>query len=476
MGRLKSTLFVAIIVASFVVLLGYAFLNLLSIHADVREEVAEPSLWVTTQAQREAEVMRHILLSPSLERESGVSLEERYELLYSRVDILMTERHYSFFAKIKADEMVRQVTALVQSMEPINKGPDRSANDVLAALQVLGPINDILSELTNQTNLFERSAQISRRADQAAALNLLFVSVLGAFVSGGIMSLLLLRNLRQLTRAQAELEEHRNELEAKVAARTLELRKALDVERRAREVYHAFVVTISHQFRTPVSIIHMIAQRLARATTPPPAETLRIKSERVLEAAQKLEQLLDGFLTASKLESPEMLLRKVDVDFKSIAQSAVRQISTRFPERLIREDYPDLPAMIEADPMLIEQVIANLLDNAAKYSQASSVIDIKLGLEEGRAVLWVTDRGIGIPQEAKPAIFERFYRAGNVHLYPGLGVGLTIARDIICRHGGDIDWASELGEGSIFKVWLPLIGVETDGSSASECDDPLYRG
>lgn len=474
MCRLKNALCLGAIVASFVALLGYAFLNLLFIHADVRQEAAEPSLWVATQAQREAEVMRHFLLSPALEQESGLSLEERYELLYSRVDILLTERHYKFFTQIKADGLVRQVSALVQSLDRINLSADRSANDVLAAMQILGPINTILFELTNQTHLFERSAQISRRADQAAALNLLFVAVLGAFVAGGIMSLLLLRNLRQLTLAQTELEEHRNQLEATVAARTFELREALEVERRARDVYHAFVVTISHQFRTPMAIIHMIAQRLARAETSPTPETLRVKSERILNAAQKLEHLLDGFLTASKLEQPEIMLRKVHVDFKSIVQSAVREISTSFPDRKIHEDYAEVPLLVDADPVFLEQVILNLLDNAVKYSQATSVIDIKLTLEGSCAVLRVIDQGIGIPDDAKPALFERFFRAGNVHLYPGLGVGLNAAHDIVSRHGGTIDCISELGAGSIFKVSLPITGVEANGRAASKCDHPLH--
>lgn len=471
MKQRKSLILVALIIASFVILLSYAFLNLITIQSAVRQEVSEPSLWATTQALRESEEMQHQLLSPH----DGVhALAVQYELLYSRMDVLNSGKHIEFFRRIQEDDLVSQATALVHAMDYIDKGPSRSDNDDQALLQILGHLNGLLIDLSNVTNLRERNEQINRRSDQAAAMHLLLVAVIGALFTGTIMATLLLRNLKKLTQAQTDLERHRARLEDIVEQRTSELRTSLEIERRAREVYRSFIVTISHQFRTPVSVIHMISQRLARDEHPISAAKLQLKSQRILEAAQKLEHLLDGFLSASKLDRNDIVIKKKEIEFNSIVRIAADEVSINFPERQFQCDLGDKNIMIQGDPVFLEQVVINILENAAKYSFAPSVIYLTLKVEKDQVILSIKDEGIGIPEAAQAAIFERFYRAVNVHCYPGLGVGLSLARDIVTMHDGHVEMTSELGKGSTFTVSLPLVGVGTDGSPAPECHYPLY--
>ncbi|MGH2389739.1 MAG: sensor histidine kinase, partial [Chloroflexota bacterium] len=147
-----------------------------------------------------------------------------------------------------------------------------------------------------------------------------------------------------------------------------------------------------------------------------------------------------------------------------------------------RSDVPRLtlgqcmPALVRADPDRLEEVVANLLDNAAKYTPPGGEITCTLRVEGGWAILEVRDTGIGIHPDDLPHIFERFYRADRAHgrseleavagvkqSVPGSGLGLAIARQIVEDEGGTLTVESTLGEGSRFIVRLPLTAARRDG-------------
>jgi signal transduction histidine kinase len=111
-----------------------------------------------------------------------------------------------------------------------------------------------------------------------------------------------------------------------------------------------------------------------------------------------------------------------------------------------------------ADAARIEQVIANLVGNALKYSPDGGTVTVAISLQEAMAALVVADQGMGIPQEAIPHLFQRFYRASNVdtRAISGIGIGLYIVHQIVTLHGGSISVTSEQGVGSAFTVLLPL--------------------
>jgi signal transduction histidine kinase len=110
---------------------------------------------------------------------------------------------------------------------------------------------------------------------------------------------------------------------------------------------------------------------------------------------------------------------------------------------------------VRVDPAAIEQVLANLLDNAVKYSDQVKEITVRVRTERQFAVVEITDRGVGIAEADQGRIFERFYRAASAPARPGFGLGLPIARDLVQAHGGRVDVTSVPGEGSTFRVLLP---------------------
>ncbi|MEF9603534.1 HAMP domain-containing sensor histidine kinase, partial [Paracoccus sp. PXZ] len=353
---------------------------------------------------------------------------------------------------------------------------DFDFSDAGALMPRVAELSMILREITNASALKERIERHARRETLLRVFQLLLLSVGGTFVSGVIMAGLLWRNMRRSMRAQAELQRHRAELEKTVVARTRELQEALEVERRAKEVYRSFIVTVSHQFRTPVSIIHMIAQRQLRGEETLSNEALQRKFSRILDAAKRLERLLRGFLASASVEGKDISLSRRIVDLNVIAEIAAEQTRQAHPGRILEIGLSETPLRTDGDPVLLEQVVLNLLSNAMKYSDAPAPVRLDTWRDGDRIFCRVKDCGLGIPEAAQDAVFDRFYRAPNVHRLPGVGVGLSLVRDIVSLHGGTVTFTSRMGEGSEFVVAVPAAGEQANESGAHTGNHSLCRG
>lgn len=235
-------------------------------------------------------------------------------------------------------------------------------------------------------------------------------------------------------------------------------------------------MTVSHQFRTPVSIIHMIAQRQLRGDEAALSETLRRKFSRILDAAERLERLLSSFLASASVEGKDITLSRRIVDFNEIVRIAADQTRQANPGRLLELGLATQRLETDGDPVLLEQVVLNLLSNAMKYSDAPSPVRLDTWRDGGRIFCRVTDSGAGIPHAAQGAVFDRFYRAPNVHRLPGVGVGLSLVRDIVSLHGGEVTFTSHMGKGSEFIVAVPATGEHANESGACAGDHSLRRG
>jgi signal transduction histidine kinase len=222
-----------------------------------------------------------------------------------------------------------------------------------------------------------------------------------------------------------------------------------------------FLLVAAHELRTPVTGLRGYAQLLMRAHQRGALDAARL--ERYLpaldESAERLVGLTEDLLDVSRLHTGRLPLRPEPLDLAALA----RRVAERYREigakhRLILDIAAD-PAPVRADPGRLEQVLANLLDNAVKYSPDGGEVHLSVETEGSGIALRVRDQGIGLPPESAEAIFEPFTRAPNAadRQIPGLGLGLHIAREIAARHGGYLRAASDGdGCGTTMTLWLPL--------------------
>lgn len=274
----------------------------------------------------------------------------------------------------------------------------------------------------------------------------------GDAVVGGI---LFFRDVTDAHGAKLELVKHRDQLESLVAERTRDLEESLARETGLRELYKGFVSMVSHQFRTPLSIIDASAQRITRRGKQMTEKEIHERAGKIRGAVLRLTRLVSSTLNAAKVDAGQ-----IDVDIRRcdlgqlIAEACERQKDAS-PNRIFRIDLEQLPVWIPCDPLLIDQVIANLLSNAVKYSSPPHPIDIAAQVDQQRVHIRISDRGVGIPDEERGRLFERFFRARTAVGIEGTGIGLHFARTIARMHGGDVDALAREGGGSTFVLSIP---------------------
>ncbi len=230
----------------------------------------------------------------------------------------------------------------------------------------------------------------------------------------------------------------------------------LDNERELTTLQRGFMTMVSHQFRTPLSIIDLAARRLRPRARPLPAEETQNSVQRIRRAVQRMVRLIDAALNPSTARTGRIEPEFVECDLKALVEEACQRQADVTPGPAIRRDLGHLPPHLVCDPNLIDQVLSNLLSNAVKYGGAAGRITVSGVERDGHALIAVADQGIGISADDLPHVFERFFRAGAAQAFPGVGIGLAVAREIVALHGGTIDAESRVGAGSTFTISLPL--------------------
>ena len=222
-------------------------------------------------------------------------------------------------------------------------------------------------------------------------------------------------------------------------------------ERKALEqLQREFMTMVAHELRNPVGAIRGYAQLMRRRGTYSESAV-----DTIMAQADHLTRLIDDLLMASRIESNRLDLRLADLDLVEEVHAAAEH--RRAERSTIRVEAPPGPISVLADRQRLGQVLANLLTNAVKYSPPDSEILVRVTHTADEAAVAVVDRGAGIPRDALPHLFDRFYRVpGSAQKAQGLGLGLYITRQLVESHGGRIDVASETGRGSTFIVTLPL--------------------
>jgi len=218
-----------------------------------------------------------------------------------------------------------------------------------------------------------------------------------------------------------------------------------------------FVANVSHELRTPLSLIKGYVETLldgARANPEVAERFLKI----IERNAQRLDLLIQDLLTISALESGRGQLNLHPVGLRPLAEKVFTDLKTRADEKEMKlvNDLPDLTATVDGDRL--EQVLANLVDNAIKYGRPQGTVTVGGQAMDGEKLeVFVRDDGPGIPPEALDRVFERFYRVDKARSREqgGTGLGLSIVKHIVQNHGGKVWVTSEPGKGATFFFTLP---------------------
>jgi len=229
-----------------------------------------------------------------------------------------------------------------------------------------------------------------------------------------------------------------------------------------------FSADASHELRTPLTIMRGELETALQdqSTSPEAREVLGS----VLEETVRLSKIVDQLLTISRLDAGEASIEVSRFDFAELVRTTVEHMRLLADEKNIPLRVEAADAVhVEGDRYRLQQVVVNLLDNAVKYTPEGGSVNVKVGADGDKAVLTVTDSGIGIPQEAQTHIFERFYRTDKARSRQmgGTGLGLSIVKSIGAAHGGQVSVQSAEGRGSTFRFEIPRSSVSADAGSAS---------
>lgn len=232
-----------------------------------------------------------------------------------------------------------------------------------------------------------------------------------------------------------------------------ELTKALANQHRLNEEQRQFMALISHELRTPLSIIDGTAQLLVLTTCRD--KTCLMHAERILSATKRLSNLIDTCLTEERLCTSGWTPAMVSEDIRRLTRDAIIQAQAGTDQHPILSDLDGLPDQYNCDPMLIQVMLNNLLDNAIKYSPDGGEIHVRGWCgTKGELFLEIVDQGIGIATDQIEKAFDRFYRIWQVPGIAGAGLGLHIVKRIAELHGGTAGCSSEPGRGSTFTIRL----------------------
>lgn len=220
------------------------------------------------------------------------------------------------------------------------------------------------------------------------------------------------------------------------------------------QLKNELIGSISHELKTPLATIKAYVETLRDHALSP--EDTRTYLGVVGEQADRLARAIDDLLLVSRVEAGQLLKRRETMELDAVLDAALVSIAYDESQHPLRRETAGV--LISGDPDLLRDAIAQVVENAAKFSQAGELIEVRGERREGRCMVSVSDRGIGIADEHLPYIFDRFYRVDRAlaSASDGSGLGLFIASALARAHGGTIDVRSEPGRGSTFTLSLPV--------------------
>ncbi|HEV2390851.1 MAG TPA: ATP-binding protein [Verrucomicrobiae bacterium] len=224
-----------------------------------------------------------------------------------------------------------------------------------------------------------------------------------------------------------------------------------------------FVADASHELRTPLTVLRGEIETMVRE--PQLTDESRERLGSALEEVERLTNIVEGLFAISRLDAGEAAAEWVKFDLALLATSTADQMSLLAEDKRIEVTCAAPSAVwVQGDRARMKQVIVNLLDNAIKYTPEGGAVHLSVGMQNAKAMLEVVDNGPGIPPEVLPRIFERFFRVDQARSRDqgGAGLGLSIVKSICTAHHGRVEASSSPGQGSRFRVELPLVPANSN--------------
>jgi len=219
-----------------------------------------------------------------------------------------------------------------------------------------------------------------------------------------------------------------------------------------RDKIRTLIADISHQTKTPISNLLLHSELLAEEGLPPSA---RDSADTIRQQSEKLRFLIDSLVKLSRLENGILTLSPHPSPLQPLLEHTVSQFIPKAEEKGLKLFLPPTEANAVFDPKWTGEALANLVDNAVKYTDSGS-ISLSVSEYDLFVRIDVADTGIGVSEAEQANIFSRFYRSERVRAREGVGIGLYLAREIVSGEGGYMKVSSQPGKGSIFSIFLPV--------------------
>jgi two-component system, OmpR family, sensor histidine kinase SenX3 len=338
-------------------------------------------------------------------------------------------------------------------------------------------VASVLTVLRSSAVLVDENDLVLNASAPAYALGL----VRGDRVAPGDLVAMIhaVRSTGEIREGELTLSRQRSAMPMQVVARVAPLGSRLILvlaedrtrERRVESIRRDFVANVSHELKTPVGALNLLAEAIAEAADDP--EAVRRFAGRMQVESDRLNRLVQQIIELSRLQGDELIDEPAEVRIDSVIDAAVDRSRTDAEANgidLAARCDDDLVVSGSADQLLV--AVSNLIENAVTYSPEGSRVAVmaqrhhRIGMLGPTVEITISDQGIGIPEAELDRIFERFYRLDPARSRDtgGTGLGLSIVKHVAASHGGDIVVWSEPGQGSSFTLRLPLVDV---GESAS---------
>ncbi|PCI37710.1 MAG: hypothetical protein COB46_13025 [Rhodospirillaceae bacterium] len=349
------------------------------------------------------------------------------------------KNHKGTFFAVKNKDVREQVEQTIKGLDDFRTAAEerwalRSESKPGSAIDQR--FDAIFDRFLSSANAAEIALKMTN-AEQLKRFSIIESVMIAVLVMLGIFTVVLIQKNTQVLNERAE-----------------ELQRALDSEIEYITLQKQFVSMASHEFRTPLSIIDMTVQRLLKRHTTMTEEKINERYATILHSVTRITGLIESILNAEQNEEGRLIFSGEPCDVQDIIKKCVQSQTELAPDYTITQDLRGLPDIMIANPVQLSQIFANLLSNAVKFSPECKTIDVRAWTEDSYVYMSVMDYGIGIRDDEKPKVFNRFFRTSNAAGIPGTGISLNLVQQLAQLHGGDIYFESVDGEGSTFTVTL----------------------